>query len=164
MPAREEELTGVTAAKASARVVAAARQPKKRGSYLRHLLLARSEWFEQRVLEEAAQNGYGFVTPAMHRMFAHLGRQAVSLSELARRLAVTRQALHQTATEALALGLVEMIDCDSDRRLKLVRFSDKGLRMSATAAHVLERLEDELAQRIGPKDLATLRRILQKDW
>lgn len=155
MPAHQEELS---------RRIGAQRQPNKRDSYLRHLLLARSEWFEQRVLEEAAQNGYGFVTPAMHRMFAHLGRQPVSLSELARRLAVSRQALHQTATEALELGLVELVDCDSDRRLRLVRFSDKGLRMSATAAQVLERLEDQLAQRIGPKDLATLRRILQKDW
>lgn len=49
----------------------------------------------------AEAEGHGYVTPAMSRMFGLMGKEPVSLSELARRLIVSRQAVHQMANEAL---------------------------------------------------------------
>ena len=131
---------------------------------LRQLLLRRSEWFEERVLEAAPRSGYHFVTPAMHRLFAHMPAHPVSISELARRLAVTRQAVHQTVAEACRRGIVELVDDPLDARVRNVRFTDQGHRMARKAAHVVRSLEDELERRLGARDLAALRRILAKDW
>ena len=131
---------------------------------LRQLLLQRSDWFEDRVLEAAPRYGYRFVTPAMHRLFAHMPAKPVSISELARRLAVSRQAVHQTVAAARRRGIVELIDDPHDGRARKVRFTAKGMKMVKSAAQVVRSIESELKRRLGPKDLATLRRILAKAW
>ena len=131
---------------------------------LRHLLLARSDWMEARVMEGARRNGYGEVTTAMNRLFAQLRGRPVGLSELARALSVSRQAVHQLANEAARLGLVEFVASENDGRVKLLRFTQKGWAMSESAARAFAAIETELAQQIGAQDLAELKRILGKAW
>jgi DNA-binding MarR family transcriptional regulator len=131
---------------------------------LRHLLMTRSDWFEERVLLEAEKHGYGFVTPSMNRLFAHMRHRPMSISELARQLGISRQAVHQTLGEAMSHGLVELLDSETDKRIKLVRFSDKGLQMSAVAAKSIARIEKQVEARIGKADMEALRRILDCGW
>ena len=88
---------------------------------LRQLLLKRSAWFEERMVGAADRYGYGFVTPAMNRLFAHMPRKPISISALARRLAVSRQAVHQTVAEACRRGILELVEHDSDGRLRNAR-------------------------------------------
>lgn len=132
---------------------------------LHQLLLHRSQWVSTRLMEGAARNGYGEVTEAMGRMFAHLAMgRPVGLSELARRLAVSRQAVHQLANEAAALGFLEFVPSESDGRVKLLRFTQKGWAMSDSAVRELQAIEAELATWIGVEDLTTLKRILARTW
>lgn len=131
---------------------------------LRHLLLARSDWMEHRVMALAERNGYPHVTTAMNRLFAHLGGKPLGLSELARRLSVSRQAVHKLAQEAEKLGLVEFVSSEEDGRVKLLRFSQKGWRMSEKAAASFAEIEQELAAHIGDEEVETLRRILALPW
>lgn len=131
---------------------------------LRQLLLMRSEWFEERVYRGAKEKGYGFVTPAMVRLFAHMSRRSVSIPELARRLSISRQAVHVTVHEAMRHGVVEFEECDFDKRMKLVKFSAAGMRMLEAAASTMEQIQEELEGRIGKKDVESLRRILEKTW
>jgi DNA-binding MarR family transcriptional regulator len=131
---------------------------------LRQLLLQRSDWFENRVLQEAPRFGYDFVTPAMHRLFVHMSSKPVSTSELARRLAVSRQAVHQTVAEACRRGITELVDDPRDARVRNVRYTDKGIQMVRSAWRVASRIEARLERRLGVRDMATLRRILSKDW
>ncbi len=132
--------------------------------YLRTLLLRRSEWMEERVLEAAARNGYQAITPAMNRLFGHMRASPVGLSTLARQLGISRQAVHVLARQAEALGVVEMVDSPDDARVKLLRFTDAGWAMSDCAAREHEQLERELAERLGERDLETLCRILARAW
>ncbi len=131
---------------------------------LRQLLLKRSAWFEEQVVEAADRYGYGFVTPAMNRLFAHMPRHPVSISTLARRLSVSRQAVHQVVTEACRRGILELVLDDADARLRKVRFTEKGRMMQRSATHAVEEIEAELERRLGPDDFATLRRILGSPW
>jgi len=131
---------------------------------LRRLLLQRSDWFEDRVLQAAPRFGYHFVTPAMHRLFAHMSSKPVSISELARRLAVSRQAVHQTVGEACRRGIVELIHDPLDARVRNVRFTAKGMSMVRSAAQAVRRIEAQLERRLGARDVAALRRILAKEW
>jgi DNA-binding MarR family transcriptional regulator len=132
--------------------------------YLRTLLLRRSEWMESRVLEAAGRNGYGAVTPAMNRLFGHMRSKPVGISDLARQLGVSRQAVHEVVRQAEELGLVELVSSDEDARVKLVRFTKAGWAMSDSAARELQAIERELADLIGERDLETLRRILGRAW
>jgi len=135
-----------------------------RRPFLRTLLLRRTDWMEERVLQAAARNGYDAITPAMNRLFGHMRAQPIGLSECARQLGISRQAIHALAREAEALGLVELIDSDEDARVKLLRFSKAGWAMSDSAAREHELIEKELASRIGEHDLEELRRILSRVW
>ena len=131
---------------------------------LRHLLLLRSEWMESRVMEGANRNGFGEVTTAMNRMFAHMGGRPIGLSELARALDVSRQAVHQLAKEAEILGFVEFFCSETDGRVKLLRFSQKGWMMAENAANEFAAIEGQLEKFIGTDDLKVLKAILSKPW
>jgi DNA-binding MarR family transcriptional regulator len=132
--------------------------------YLRYLLAHRTNWMEQQLYAGAAEEGYGYVTPAMSRMFGQMGKEPVSLSELARRLIVSRQAVHQMANEAVRHGLVELVDSPTNKRVRLVKFTEQGRAMFASGTKTLAKIERGLGKRIGSEDLETLRRILAKNW
>ena len=131
---------------------------------LRQLLLSRSEWFEKQILDDADKKGYGFVTPSMNRLFAHMRHRPVSISDLARKMGISRQAAHQTISEAVSHGLVEIVESPDDKRIKLARFSEEGLRMSAAAAQTISKIEKKLQANIGKDAVETLRQLLSEDW
>lgn len=137
---------------------------KPKRTYLRQLLLQRFDWMEERVLEHAKVSGYAHVTPALNRLFAHMWGQPVGLSELSRRLGITRQAVHKLAAEAARHGLVEFVGSPDDGRIVLLRFSEAGWRMSETAARDFDAIEAALAKRLGARRLAELKTILAMPW
>lgn len=137
--------------------------PKKK-TYLRNLLLQRSDWFEARALDKAKLHGYDRVTPAMSRMFAHMASRPIGISELARRLGVSRQAAHRTATEATLLGLAEFVPDPDHARIVRLQLTQAGWAMSAQATRDFEALEARLKARIGSKNLNELKRLLAMPW
>ena len=135
-----------------------------RKPYLRNLLLKRFDWIEERSLELARIKGYAHVTPAMSRMFGHMSGTPVGLSELARRLGVSRQAVHRLAQDAAKAGLVEFVPSVNNARIVRLQFTQAGWEMSATAARSFESIETTLKERIGARDVAELKRILALSW
>lgn len=132
--------------------------------YLRNLLLGRSTWMEEQVVAMARNHGYTQVTPAMSRLFGHMGGQPIGLSELARRLGVSRQAVHRLATEAARLGLVEFVQTPEDARVVCLQFSRAGWAMSTQAARDFEEVEARLRERLGTRNLNELKRLLSLAW
>ena len=132
--------------------------------YLRQILGTKYNWIEERVHNSAIQSGYGHLSPALTRLFGHMRQKPVSISDLSRKLSISRQAVHKLLIEAKDLGYVDFIDDVSDKRLKLVIFTDKGLIMSKSAIHDLKAIEKELCQTLGEEDFNHLKRILTKKW
>jgi DNA-binding MarR family transcriptional regulator len=131
---------------------------------LRTLLRTRLEWVEDRLMKNAEKNGYGYVTPSMARLYSYLGSAPVPMSELARRLKISRQAVHQLVTEGINANFLEVIDSPEDKRIKLVKFSADGKKMSAVALAEIHQAEEDLAKIIGESNVKELRRILELDW
>lgn len=136
----------------------------KQKLFLRGLLIARVNWMEQRLYEGAARNGYGDVQPALSRMGVHLTGKPIGLSELASRLGVSRQAVHKLANEAARQGYVEFVDSPTDARVKLLRFTPAGRKMSASAEQELDAIEQEIAAQIGPQKMNLLKEVLAMPW
>ena len=78
--------------------------------------------------------------------------------------AVSRQAVHQTVAVACRRGIVELTDDPLDGRARKVSFTAKGMQMVASASRVARSIETGLERQLGPRDLASLRRILAKSW
>lgn len=115
-------------------------------------------------MQRAKANGYSGVTPAMNRLFGHMGGQPVGLSELARRMDVSRQAVHRLANEAARLGLVEFVVSPDDARVVRLQFTQAGWNMSATAAQTFDDIEQQLQLRMGAKNMNELKRLLALPW
>jgi DNA-binding MarR family transcriptional regulator len=135
-----------------------------RKTYLRNLLLQRFDWMEERVLERAVVSGYAYITPAMNRLFAHMWGQPVGLSELSRRLGISRQAVHKLASEAARHGLVEFVASTEDARVVMLRFTEAGWAMSARAARDLASIEAAIAAKLGAAKVAQLKALLAEPW
>lgn len=94
------------------------------------------------------------------RVFILASRQARSVSELARELEVTRQAVHSSITRLKALQVVELLPQPGSGRDKLVAVTEKGWQAQAVANDSITRLEKECAQILGVKGLGQFRKQL----
>lgn len=131
---------------------------------LRVLLRTRLEWIEEHLMQNAEKNGYGYITPSMARLYSYLGNIPIPMSELARRLKISRQAVHQLVNEGVNSGFLELIDNPNDKRIKMVQYSSEGYKMAAVAITELNKAEEELKHYIGEKNVQELRRILELKW
>lgn len=108
--------------------------------------------------------GWTEITRPHSLVFTHLDGEGTRASELARRMGVSRQAMHQTVQELVALGLVELVPDPRNKHAKLVLPTRRGKRLVTDAREIFRELEDTLQGRIGRKRVARLRRALESDW
>jgi len=128
------------------------------------LLLRGYRWFEDGLLSRLEEAGWPEITRAQSLVFAHFDREGTRPSELARRIGISRQAVHQTVRELVELGLVELVPDPASRRSKLVVLTPVGNATLGSAHAVFSELEDALADRIGRASVNELRRVLEADW
>ncbi len=131
---------------------------------LKQLLLDRSDWFAREIMKSVKHSEYAFITPAQSRLLAHMGGKPMSMAELARRLAISRQAAHKTVTELARRGILEVRDDPERGNSKLVVYTDKGRQLNRAGAQFIERLEERVARSIGPDGVRRLKALLASEW
>ena len=131
---------------------------------LKQLLLARSDWFAREIMSGVRRSEFSYITPAQSRLLAHMGGKPCSMSELARRLAISRQAVHKTVAELARRGILEIRDDPERRNAKLVVYTERGRQVNRAGAQIIERLEERIAGRIGRERLAELKALLDAAW
>ena len=127
-------------------------------------ILRAFHWFDRGMLATLAVRGHPELTRAQSLLLPHLEHEGTRSAELARRLDVSRQAVHQTVRELEGLGLVRQEPDPTNRSAKRVRRTPRGERVVAEARATFLELEAELAKRIGAQAMEDLRRALEKDW
>ncbi|MFJ6698166.1 MarR family winged helix-turn-helix transcriptional regulator [Streptomyces sp. NPDC091272] len=121
-------------------------------------------WFEEGLLAALEEAGVATVSPTQVQLFAVLDESGTTVSELARRMGVTRQTAHQAVHGLIAANLLEQLPDPASARQRLVRRTDEGERIHRLAEAVLAGLEDRLAERIGQDAVAALRGGLTAPW
>lgn len=117
------------------------------------------EWMENRNAD--LRKGSDFVgTPAEAKLFATLRGRQRSISELARVLGISRQAVHNTVHRLVAAGVVELIAAPDSNRDKYVHITKKGYEVQKMAAKNLRQIEKEFADSIGKENLELIRSLL----
>lgn len=92
-------------------------------------------------------------------LLPHVDFQGTRLTELARRLGVSKQAVGQLVDELEHMGLLERVPDPSDGRGRLVRFRG-GPEALLPGLRLLAELEAELAEAVGPERLAHMKGTL----
>jgi DNA-binding MarR family transcriptional regulator len=111
----------------------------------------------------AALHAKGFTDlgPSYGYVFRALGAEALHLRALAGRLGMTDQGAGKIVDEMEARGYLERHADPDDGRIKRLRLATRG-RAALAAARRFHRLyERRLAERLGPRQVAITRRILE---
>ena len=131
---------------------------------LKQLLIARSEWFDREIMKGVRRSEYADITPAHARLLARMGGKPTSMAELARRLAISRQAVHKSVTELVRRGILAVRDDPQRGNSKLVIYTDRGRQVNRAGAQIIERLEERIARRVGRDELEAIKRMLAAPW
>jgi DNA-binding MarR family transcriptional regulator len=129
---------------------------------LKQLLIASSDWFAQEVMKGVQQTPYDYLTPAQSRLLANMGGKPMSMSELGRRLAISRQAVHKMVMELARRGILALQDDPMRRHGKLVIYTEKGRQLNRAGAQLIDAIEQRVAKQIGATQLATLKHLLEQ--
>ena len=85
-------------------------------------------------------------------------------SHLARNLGVSRQAIHSTINQMVALGMVQLDVDPADRRHMIVSLTELGARMRKDAQRSMDALTAQIAAKLGQDKFDALLAALEADW
>ncbi|MCZ4119928.1 MarR family winged helix-turn-helix transcriptional regulator [Streptomyces sp. H39-S7] len=131
---------------------------------LPQLLAQAKRWFEDALLASMQAAGERPVTAAQAGVFATLDDEGTSISELARRIGVTRQTAHQAVHSLIGMGLLEQVPDPASGRSSLIRTTAEGTRVHQRALAAISVIETVLTERIGSTDATALRAALTAPW
>ena len=131
---------------------------------LKQLLLVRNDWLSSEIFKGAKAAGYSSLTQSEARLLAHMAGKPMSMSELARRLSISRQAVHKSVAELERRGVL-VVQGDPQRgNSKLVVYTAKGKELNAAGVKIITQIEARIAEQIGAENLEALKRILALKW
>jgi DNA-binding MarR family transcriptional regulator len=111
---------------------------------------------EQALARVDLPEGAPRIRPAHTSLFPHIDLAGTRLTELAKRMGISKQAVGQLVDELEQLEVIERIADPEDGRAKLIRFRQRpGASLLDGLAH-LRRFETELGEALGPARMAAL--------
>lgn len=118
------------------------------------------EWMVRASNSHAHTLGHSKLRPAHARFMVFLGWEGSRITDIAKAMDVTKNAVGQLVSEMEDLGYVERVPDSADGRAKIVRYTKKGRALIADAAAIAKRLDGEIEAVIGARRLTELRSTL----
>lgn len=109
------------------------------------------------VLARLAERGHGDVRAAHGAVFQYLDDTGTTVSVLAERAQITKQAMAELVLYLEARGYVSRKPDPHDRRAKLVRPTEQGRKVIAIAQALVPQLEDRITAVLGADRVEALR-------
>jgi DNA-binding MarR family transcriptional regulator len=117
------------------------------------------EWMELEMIELNKSAKYqGSI--AEIKLFNALRGEKKSISELARLMNISRQAVHKTAHKLEDLGFLELITRNGNKKDRLVKITELGQEVRKQGAEHIMVIEEKLAWSMGKRNLEFMRIIL----
>jgi DNA-binding MarR family transcriptional regulator len=109
------------------------------------------------VFVRLAERGHGDIRAAHGAVFQHLDETGTTVSVLAERAQITKQAMAELVVYLEAQGYVSREPDPHDRRAKLVRPTERGREVVAIAQALVPQLEDRITAVLGADRVEALR-------
>lgn len=128
-------------------------------------LLQEKLWkLEEKLALEREISTYKHLTDAQSRILATLRGENLSISEVGRRLSISRQAVHKIVSQLVKEDILALTPAPENNRDKVIIFTSNGALLKETANKALKKIDDEVRQKLGEKDFSFLKSILSKEW
>ncbi len=115
---------------------------------------------ERAMLERQEAGGFSELRPAHLPVLRAMGPDGARVSDIARILGITRQAVAQSVAALERSGAVELVPDPSDGRAKILRWTPAGRARYEDALALYDEVERRYVERVGPRRAAALRREL----
>lgn len=121
-------------------------------------------WLDDGLQQRLHDRGWPDVSRAQSLVMLNVIDGITRPAEIARRVGVSRQAVHVTIGQMVALGVLQLEPDPEDARNKRVALTPYGETMRAAAQEAMGDLLGTLAQRLGEDRLEALLDALRTDW
>lgn len=134
---------------------------------VRHLLLSLLRgfyWFDEGLQNYLQARGWPVVTRPQSMVMANLVLGVRRPSDIARNMGVSRQAIHATINQMIAMDMVALVDDPSNGRVKIVVPTAMGETMRIDAQRSMVLMGEELGRRLGRAQFLKAAHLLHEDW
>lgn len=118
------------------------------------------ETVRERMLVGLHDRGFSDLVAAHVDVWRYPGPENQRPSELASQTRMTKQALNYLLGQLERLGYLTRETDSSDQRTKRIRLTPKGQAATKAIYEIVQEVEDEWEQRLGPRKFGQLRRLL----
>jgi DNA-binding MarR family transcriptional regulator len=112
-------------------------------------------------IDRLAQRGHAVVRPAHGAVFQYLDDTGTTVSLLAERAQMTKQAMAELVQHLETNGYVQRVPDPTDRRAKLVLPTERGLDVIAVAQAIAPEVEEQITNLLGARRMRALRDDLE---
>ena len=127
-------------------------------------LFQRFCWLDEGLQARLHDRGWPDVSRAQSMVMTNIVTGVVRPSDIARNIGVSRQAIHSTINQMVEMGMVRLEPDPDDRRHSIVSLTETGQQMRQDAQMSMDRLGEQIAQRLGPERFDAMLAALEADW
>jgi DNA-binding MarR family transcriptional regulator len=130
---------------------------KRRSLNLRQLLTRSTRAVNERIVAALRARGFPDARVAHAAVLANLELCGSTVTEIASRALLPKQAISKMVLELEEFGYLERSRHDTDGRAVVVRFTRKGRKLMTATFDVIASIEDAAQARLGPRRYSSLR-------
>lgn len=130
---------------------------RHRDNNLRRLLVAATRSVNRHITAELQRRGYERTRPGHAALLANLDFDGNSVTEVADRAQISKQAIAKLAVELEEMGIISRRPSRTDGRALVLCFTVTGKRLVRTSLTIVDELEQDLKESVGSRTLATLK-------
>jgi DNA-binding MarR family transcriptional regulator len=119
------------------------------------------EWAREEIYAGVVAEGYDDVNPAHVSLFRWPGMDHMRPTELAEQMRITKQSVNDLLGHLEHRGYLVREPDPADGRARIVRLTPAGRRLDRTVNREAKAAEERIAETLGPKHFAELRRALE---
>lgn len=116
------------------------------------------------VRDKWSENAGEYITDTESYIIALLERKAMTASQLARIIDISRQGAHKNTKNLIAKGYIEIENYDSSSRDKTLILTKKGEKFCKETLVLKNQLEKSIEEVIGTDNLTVLKSCLKETW
>ncbi|CEO22367.1 MarR family winged helix-turn-helix transcriptional regulator [Paraclostridium sordellii] len=116
------------------------------------------------VRDKWSENAGEYITDTESYIIALLERKAMTASQLARIIDISRQGVHKNTKNLIAKGYIEIENYDSSSRDKTLILTKKGEKFCEETLVLKNQLEKSIEEVIGTDNLTVLKSCLKETW
>lgn len=131
-----------------------------RRNNLRQLLLRASRTVNSHVVERLRAKGYTRLRSTHTTLLSNLPLAGASVTEVAQRAGITKQAMGRLASELEKTGYLKQDERDNDGRVRKLMLTTTGVKLMFDSFEVMASLQKSYAEAIGSDQVDTMMRGL----